>query len=561
MLNSVTNYFYERRRGFVKAAGVAGGVYLVGRYVGERLRDMRDKVVQERAARENVRKRFQQNLQDISFTIMAHLPMLANHILTEMDVESLTAELSSLSKAAKAPPPLGPPPPPITEPLSSSQDSSLESSMELVRESDAHSDNGSVSVVSFTTQDEASSSLMAGSHSSWVRPFSGHSPQGSDASPAEQNQLAVDATATDRHALSDSGMTSSVVSSNGESSLGDLASSQMSIASRSKAELWREVKILSEPSPITYLADLNTSARLAVTRTLTVMYSMTLLSVFTNIQLSLLGRYKYVQSVMQLEREEEERSSLISETSIASLFFASPRHSFDIESLLFGKGEWEDDSIWREGVDEETERKYLTLSWWILNVGWKDVGERVRRAVEEVFEGVSLKGKLGPIELHRLISDVRRRVEHEVTFEGIERRINFVSTLLPPTSSALAHLLTRGGFPPSHSDVHEPAFTTLLEETRDLLASSDFMVVLERSLDRATEVLFDGLSNDVFGGPGGEEGDDVRLRFASVLPGLARWSSLTLNGLPNVLVDSMADLHEVAAFAAIIYSNYEDRFW
>ena len=36
---------------------------------------------------------------------------------------------------------------------------------------------------------------------------------------------------------------------------------------------------------------------------------------------------------------------------------------------------------------EETERKYLTLSWWILHVGWKDVGERVRRGVEEVFEG------------------------------------------------------------------------------------------------------------------------------------------------------------------------------
>ena len=29
-----------------------------------------------------------------------------------------------------------------------------------------------------------------------------------------------------------------------------------------------------------------------------------------------------------------------------------------------------------QNVSEETERKYLTLSWWILHVGWKDVGER-----------------------------------------------------------------------------------------------------------------------------------------------------------------------------------------
>ncbi len=46
------------------------------------------------------------------------------------------------------------------------------------------------------------------------------------------------------------------------------------------------------------------------------------------------------------------------------------------------KGELEGDMI-----TEEVERKFLTLSWWILHVGWKDVGERVRRGVEEVFEG------------------------------------------------------------------------------------------------------------------------------------------------------------------------------
>ena len=42
------------------------------------------------------------------------------------------------------------------------------------------------------------------------------------------------------------------------------------------------------------------------------------------------------------------------------------------------------------------------------------------------FYSVSLKTKLAAIDLHRLISDVRRRVEHEVTFEGNERRIKSV---------------------------------------------------------------------------------------------------------------------------------------
>jgi peroxin-3 len=113
---------------------------------------------------------------------------------------------------------------------------------------------------------------------------------------------------------------------------------------------------------------------------------------------------------------------------------------------------------------------------------------------------------------------------------------SFCSTLLPPTSSTLSHLLTRGGFPAAHSDAHEPAFTALLEETRDLLTSSNFAVVFERALDRATSLLFDGLSRNVFLGKENEEGE-VRLRTASVLPGLTRWSRLALDGFPNELVD------------------------
>ena len=105
-------------------------------------------------------------------------------------------------------------------------------------------------------------------------------------------------------------------------------------------------------------------------------------------------------------------------------------------------------------ISEELENKYLTLSWWLLHVGWKDVGERVRRGVEEVFDGyvhcslprclvdelrdrVSLKTKLSLLDLHHLIRDVRRRIEHEITFEGNERRTTYVGF---PLSSPIVFL-------------------------------------------------------------------------------------------------------------------------
>lgn len=118
----------------------------------------------------------------------------------------------------------------------------------------------------------------------------------------------------------------------------------------------------------------------------------------------------------QQEKEERLRERLEFGASVSSLFWGGIGSLLDFEDLG-GADENEDE------ISEQVEIKYLTLSWWILHVGWKDVAERVRRGVEEVFEGVSLKSKLGAVELHRLVGDVRRRVEHEITFEGNERRI------------------------------------------------------------------------------------------------------------------------------------------
>ena len=153
----------------------------------------------------------------------------------------------------------------------------------------------------------------------------------------------------------------------------------------------------------------------------------------------------------------------------------------------------------------------------------------------------------------------------------------FLSTLLPPTPETTHHVLIQGGFPldrsytssassqithhftaspalvPSITTTHpsdflpsthiqDPGFTALVEETRGIISSPDFASVLETCLDRATQVLFAGLEKNVFVDTATAEDrtipeEEVRIRLAGLLPGLARWSSLALNGLPNELVD------------------------
>jgi peroxin-3 len=86
---------------------------------------------------------------------MALIPTLAEQILEEMDVESLTNELQSLSRTSRF----------------YVRHSASQSGSEVGSASDAYSDAGSVSVSSYSGFDGDTSS-MAASTSSWVDRFS-----------------------------------------------------------------------------------------------------------------------------------------------------------------------------------------------------------------------------------------------------------------------------------------------------------------------------------------------------------------------------------------------------
>lgn len=70
MFHSVRTYVYDRRRGLCKSAAVVGGVYLVKRYISDRLEEVKNKVIQERAARD---KYISISLSYFTF-ILNHLP-------------------------------------------------------------------------------------------------------------------------------------------------------------------------------------------------------------------------------------------------------------------------------------------------------------------------------------------------------------------------------------------------------------------------------------------------------------------------------------------------------
>lgn len=104
----------------------------------------------------------------------------------------------------------------------------------------------------------------------------------------------------------------------------------------------------------------------AFTRIITTLYTLTLLTLQTHVQLNLLGRSSYVTSVI---------ASLPPSSTSASSTSAAESTSSDLEM---------GHSIDSIAIDADMERTYLTFSWWLLHRGWKLVADRVREAVEEV---------------------------------------------------------------------------------------------------------------------------------------------------------------------------------
>ena len=99
-------------------------------------------------------------------------------------------------------------------------------------------------------------------------------------------------------------------------------------------------------------------------------YLVNLVTILSCAQLSLLGRFAYIDSVAALRRKRDEASS-------PDKWNDGGNHTFDEYTCQ------NDDEI-EKCISEEVERNYLTLSWYLVNVGWSDCVDRVQNAVEKV---------------------------------------------------------------------------------------------------------------------------------------------------------------------------------
>ncbi|KAH8922291.1 hypothetical protein BT69DRAFT_1320303 [Atractiella rhizophila] len=230
-----------------------------------------------------------------------------------------------------------------------------------------------------------------------------------------------------------------------------------------------------------------------------------------------------------------------------------PSHPSPSSTILEGEGEV---GVGEEGglgegrrVDSRTERQYLTLSWWLVNRGWREVESRSKQT---------------QIPPHSLSPP---------------------SSFPPPSLESSTLYLS--GLSPADC-VLTPSLSSLLSETRDFLDSPDFSLVSSLLIDKAFDTLLKSIE-PVFRSPPAErhegEEEEVRswdavgakkgvrfqevggrememeksVRLASLLPTVARQSREMVQSIPNEWVEALAEVREMKEWAAVVYSAFEEE--
>ncbi|PHH81375.1 hypothetical protein CDD83_3605 [Cordyceps sp. RAO-2017] len=470
MLASARRWLRKNRTPIAVGVGVVGAAYVVSQYVLAKINDARERMSSERIAKENLRRRFEQNQEDCTFTVLALLPTATANILAVLNTEQITYEIQQIKSSAKGP-------------------------------RAAASDSTSPPSIADTTLTEEDGKSMASLHSE---------------SGIHASQIAAPSPLA---AAGDAGHQDGGVPR----------------ARKTKRQLWDDLTIS------------------AVTRAFTLIYTLALLAMLTRVQLNLLGRRSYLSSVV-------------------SLATGAQQATISLENNDDDKTEHD------YGSDFDTNRKYLTFSWWLLNRGWVELMGRVESAVRAVFGSLSPRDLVTFHRFGELTMEVRRLVEGATPEE--RRRAGWLTVVLPPREQEADVIRESGILEDNNSSAaaaaaaprpSPAALRRLLDETADLVESPAFSHVLTLVLDASFSLLVDKkLAAEAFELPASTEAaaapgaTDPRWSKAILLPKilsvLTRQAHAIGNGMPNEYLQEMETVRAVEAFAAVVYSsNWENE--
>ncbi|CAM9018907.1 unnamed protein product [Wickerhamomyces anomalus] len=244
------------------------------------------------------------------------------------------------------------------------------------------------------------------------------------------------------------------------------AQSPNTLDRKTKNELWSELKSQT------------------LTRLLTLIYSNALLILFTRLQLNILARREYLEDALKV---------------------AATKHGFNDRIDMV-------DNTSTESTNYVNEQAYLSYSWWLLNRGWITIRERVKNAVDEVFEEINPRAELS-------LDD----------FRNLDR--------LSKDNSILR---------------------ILIDETKNYVNSSSSQIVLNSLINVGITTVLNNIALSLSAkDPNQEPPNEIKVKLAILLANVTRASNDFKNSTKSDYVNNMDKVPELDELSASVYSNFE----
>lgn len=259
-----------------------------------------------------------------------------------------------------------------------------------------------------------------------------------------------------------------------------------------KFEIWEDLKIIS------------------FARSVVAIYSTCMLVVLLRVQLNIIGGYLYLDN---------------SVSKTGTVPFAPP----------------------------EVQQQYLSSIQHLLGDGLNELMTVVKKAVQDVLGGMSLKQHLSLQELDQHLDSIRRRVEEG---SGAPSHKPLSWYLMPDEENTLeAQVCCSTG--------NDDMTLKLLNETRDMLETPDFSMVLNICLSRGFSRFLDNMAEFFHppqGGPTSLEASGSlsveRLPLAKIIPIVNGQIHSICSEIPSHFVQDLLLIDQVKKFAANVYETF-----
>lgn len=197
-----------------------------------------------------------------------------------------------------------------------------------------------------------------------------------------------------------------------------------------------------------------------------------------------------------------------------------------------------------EAQNAESERVFLTYSWWLLHEGWRTISARVEMAVERVFAPLGLKREITAETWDALVKELRASVETDIDADDKVQLYDFTPLIVP--SSPLPPTFDECPLPFSPED-HSEYLVALLAQTAEHVSSPDARLIVDKGVSAMLSHLGDALH------------EGYPRRFADFLPLLNTWSRAVWEGIPDGGIEALLALPEFEAFAALVFGDWAPR--